>query len=53
MKKKLISKLHQIIIEIAKSDDEELNKIGIELIEIEKKLMKYQKKDISSLIDKL
>lgn len=41
MKAKLIKRLHQIILEIAKADDKGLDKIGIELAEIEKKLLGY------------
>ena len=41
MKTKLIKRLHEIILEIVKADDAELTKIGIELAEIEKKLMAY------------
>ena len=41
MKTKLIKRLHQIILEIAKADDKELDKIGAELADIEKKLLSY------------
>lgn len=41
MKKRLIKRLHQIMIEIVKADEVELNKIGAELLDIEKKLMLY------------
>ena len=41
MKKRIIKKLHQIQMQILKADDAELNKIGVELLEIEKKLMLY------------
>jgi hypothetical protein len=41
VKTKLIKRLHQIILEIAKADDKGLDKIGIELAEIEKKLLGY------------
>ena len=41
MKAKLIKRLHQIILEIAKADDKQLDKIGIELADIEKKLLGY------------
>lgn len=41
MKKKLLQRLHEILIEIAKADEAELNKIGAELVDIEKKLMLY------------
>lgn len=48
MKIKIIKKLHQIIMEIAKVDEDGLNKIAVELLEIEKKLMVHQsnRKDI-------
>ena len=41
MKTKLIKRLHQIILEIAKAYDKELDKIGAELADIEKKLLGY------------
>lgn len=44
MKVKLIKRLHEIMLEIVKADDEELTKIGVELAEIEKKLMVYKPK---------
>lgn len=40
-KEKLIRRLHQIQIEIIRANDEELAKIGVELAEIEKELIKY------------
>lgn len=40
-KEKLIRKLHQIQIEIIRANDTELEKIGVELAEIEKELIKY------------
>ena len=39
MKKALLKRLHEILIEIAKADDKGLEKIGVELLEIEKQLM--------------
>lgn len=39
MKQDLIKRLNQILIRIVKADDKELNKIGVELLDIEKKLM--------------
>lgn len=39
MKMKLIKRLHQLLIEIAKADMTELDKIGVELAEIEKKIL--------------
>ena len=41
MKIKLLKRLHEILLEIAKADDAGLNKIGAELAEIEKKLLEY------------
>lgn len=41
MKKELMKRLHQIILEIAKADDRGLDKIGQELCEIEKKLLSW------------
>lgn len=44
MKVKLIKRLHEIMLEIVKADDEDLIKIGVELAEIEKKLMAHKPK---------
>ena len=52
MKEKIIKRLHQIQMQILKADEAELNKIGIELLEIEKKLMLYTSKQKSVLQDK-
>lgn len=52
MKKRLIKRLHQIMIEIVKADEPELNKIGAELLDIEKKLMLYNSAK-KSTFDKL
>jgi hypothetical protein len=41
MKKALLKRLHEILIEIAKADDRGLDKIGVELLEIEKQLMTW------------
>lgn len=41
MKAKILKELHQILIQIAKADDSELNKIGVKLAEIEKELLTY------------
>ena len=41
MREKLLKRLHQIIIEIVRANDVELDKIGVELAEIEKELLKY------------
>ena len=38
VKKDLIKRLNQILIQIVKADDKELDKIGVELLDIEKKL---------------
>ena len=48
MKIKIIKKLHQIMMEIAKVDEDGLNRIATELLEIEKKLMVHQnnRKDV-------
>lgn len=45
MKKRIIKRLHQIQMQILKVNDAELNKIGVELLEIEKKLMLYTPKE--------
>jgi hypothetical protein len=44
MKVKLIKRLHEIMVEIVKANDKELDKIGIELADIEKKLLAYEPK---------
>lgn len=41
MKRALLKRLHEILIEIAKADDRGLDKIGVELLEIEKQLMTW------------
>ena len=41
MKKALLKRLHEILIEIAKADDRGLDQIGVELLEIEKQLMTW------------
>ena len=41
MKKALLKRLHEILIEIAKADDRSKDKIGVELLEIEKQLMTW------------
>lgn len=41
MKKALLKRLHEILIEIVKADDRGLDKIGVELLEIEKQLMTW------------
>lgn len=40
-KQKILKKLHSLLIDIVKADNVELNKIGVELTEIEKKLISY------------
>ena len=42
MKKRLIRKLHELITLIVSVNIEELDKIGLELIEIEKKVMQLK-----------
>lgn len=42
MKVNLIKRLQEIMLLIAKADEPKLNEIGLELIEIEKKIMAYQ-----------
>ena len=53
MKEKIIKRLHQIQMQILKVDDAELNKIGVELLEIEKKLMLYTQKQKPTFKDKI
>lgn len=48
MKAKLLKRLHEILILIVNANDEELNKIGVELVDIEKKLMQYNDKKIKN-----
>ena len=45
MKQKLIKRLQELMLQIITCNDEELNKIGIELAEIEKQLMTWQEKN--------
>ena len=45
MKKRLIRKLHELITLIVSANLEELDKIGLELIEIEKKVMQLKIKN--------
>ena len=42
MKEKMLKRLHEILIEIAKANDAELDRIGAELLEIEKQLLDYR-----------
>ena len=44
MKTKLIKRLNEIMLEIVRAEDKELDAIGAELLEIEKKLIKYTEK---------
>ena len=44
MKTKLIKRLKEIMLEIVRAEDKELDAIGAELLEIEKKLIKYTEK---------
>lgn len=49
MKKRIVKRLHQIIIEILKADEPELNRIGAELLDIEKKMLTYNVAKTSTL----
>ena len=44
MKQKIIKKLHDLMLQIITCNDAELDKIGIELAEIEKQLINWQEK---------
>lgn len=44
MKRKIIERIHEIQMLILKANEAELNKIGVELLEIEKQLMLYPEK---------
>lgn len=48
MKTKLLRRLHELLILIVNANDEELDKIGVELVDIEKKLMQYNDKKIKN-----
>lgn len=48
MKTKLLKRLHELLILIVNANDEELDKIGVELVDIEKKLMQYNDKKIKN-----
>lgn len=48
MKSKLLKRLHELLILIVNANDEELDKIGVELVDIEKKLMQYNDKKIKN-----
>ena len=43
MKEKIIKRLNELLVLIVKANDKELDAIGAELLEIEKKIMNYQK----------
>ena len=45
MKQKLIKRLQELMLQIITCNDEELNKIGIELAVIEKQLITWQEKN--------
>lgn len=53
MKKDIIKRLNQIVLEILKADEVELNKIGAELLDIEKKLLMYDRLTKKVQLDKL
>lgn len=40
----ILKRLHEILLEIGKANDAELDKIGIELADIEKKLLQYRER---------
>lgn len=48
MKTKLLKRLHELLILIVNANDEELDKIGVELVDIEKKIMQYNDKKIKN-----
>jgi hypothetical protein len=52
MKEKILKRLHQLQIEIIKANDKELDKIGLELIDIEKQLLLYnEEKGVNFAVD--
>jgi len=51
MKAKILKRLHQLQMDILKANDAELDKIGLELIEIEKQLLQYQDKRKNEIIN--
>lgn len=51
MKVKILKRLHQLQMDILKANDAELDKIGLELIEIEKQLLQYQDKRKNEIIN--
>ena len=44
MKEKILKRLYKLQMEIVKANNKELDEIGVELAEIEKKLLKYETK---------
>ena len=50
-KEKILKRLHQLQMDIVKANDAELDKIGLELVEIEKQLLKYQDKRKNEIIN--
>ena len=53
MKTKLIKRLNEIMLEIVKAKEKKKDAIGAELLEIEKKLMKYTDKRKSNYTNTL
>ena len=51
MKEKILKRLHQLQMDIVKANDAEIDKIGLELVEIEKQLLKYQDKRKNEIIN--
>ena len=51
MKAKILKRLHQLQMDILEANDAELDKIGLELIEIEKQLLQYQDKRKNEIIN--
>ena len=51
MIEKILKRLHQLQMDIVKGNDAELDKIGLELVEIEKQLLKYQDKRKNEIIN--
>jgi hypothetical protein len=43
-KNAILKRLHEILLEIGKANDAELDKIGIELADIEKELLQYRER---------
>lgn len=46
MKQKLIKRLQELMVQLISCNDSELDKIGVELAEIEKKLIIWQEKKL-------